>query len=70
VEFERRGIASFLVVTEAFEVVARLQAEALGAPAMKHVVTPHPIGGRAAADVRRIGRAVVEEIVGRVSRAD
>ncbi len=69
-EFERRGIASFLVVSDAFEIVACLQGEALGMPAMKYVVVPHPIGGRAVAEVREIARGVAAEVVARVEHGD
>ncbi len=69
-EFERRGLASVLVVTDAFEAVARFQAEALGQPDLKHVVVPHPIGGRPVAEVREIGRTVVDDLVRRISRVD
>jgi hypothetical protein len=67
VEFERQGLSSVLVVTEAFQDVARFQAAALGHRDLKHIVVPHPIGGRPVTEVREIGRTVVTELIQRMS---
>lgn len=62
-KFIERGVPAVLVVTDAFEVVAQLQVEALGLSEVPKIVLPHPIGGLAEPLVRERAQRVLDALL-------
>ncbi|HBB16351.1 MAG TPA: hypothetical protein DCZ97_04855 [Syntrophus sp. (in: bacteria)] len=60
---EKCGIPTSTIVTTGFHKSARLEAQALGAPALPLVVIPHPVAHLAVKDVRELAEAAFESIV-------
>ncbi|MBM3373411.1 MAG: hypothetical protein FJY44_06010 [Betaproteobacteria bacterium] len=58
----RQGKAALTVCSTAFETLGRAQARALGHAALPIAIIPHPFGGRAREDVRRIAEQCVADI--------
>lgn len=51
------------VVTDRFEVLARLVAQGLGRPAMRMAVIPHPLGAISKEEVRLKADGVLKDII-------
>ncbi len=65
---ERRGIPAVAVMTDRFEPTARAVAELNGIPDYPYVVIPHPIANDTDAQLRVKLDAVVERIVGLLTK--
>jgi hypothetical protein len=57
-------VPSVSVLTSAFTRAAHARAAALGMPAVRLVVLPSPLASRSHAEVQRLARTYVPEIVG------
>lgn len=64
---EKCGIPTSTVVSTGFHKSARLEAQALGAPALSLVVIPHPVAHLAVKDVRELAEAAFESIAASLS---
>ncbi len=64
---EKCGIPTSTVVSTGFHKSARLEAQALGAPALPLVVIPHPVAHLAVNDVRELAEAAFESIAASLS---
>lgn len=60
---EKCGIPTSTVVTTGFHKSARLEAQALGAPALPLVVIPHPVAHLAVKDVQELAETAFESIL-------
>ena len=67
--FEDQGLPTATVISAEFVKAARAQAEALGAPAYKTVVVPHPIQPLTRDEVRVLADKVWDEILARLTHA-
>jgi len=67
VYLEKHGIPTATIVTTGFRNSARLEAQALGAPALPLVVIPHPVAHLAVKDVRELAEAAFESIAAALS---
>jgi hypothetical protein len=67
VYLEKCGIPTSTVVTTGFHKSARLEAQALGAPALSLVVIPHPVAHLTVKDVRELAEAAFESIAAALS---
>jgi len=67
VYLEKCGIPTSTVVTTGFHKSARLEAQALGAPALPLVVIPHPVAHLAVKDVLELAEAAFESITASLS---
>ena len=63
-QLEEAGIPTVVLVTDAFEALARQAAEAYAFARARVVVVPHPLGGVADDMVRAKGGAAVEAVLG------
>ena len=61
--FESDDRPAVLVASSAFEGAAADQAAALGQPAIRRVLVPHPIQDRTDDELRELARASVDEIL-------
>ena len=62
-ELERRGIPTVTVCSHLFQRLGDLERRSLGHPDLPLAVTPHPIGGLAAAAVTAKADALLDTIV-------
>jgi hypothetical protein len=67
VYLEKCGIPTSTVVTTGFHKSARIEAQALGAPALPLIVIPHPVAHLAVRDVRELAEAAFESIAASLS---
>jgi len=67
ISFEEAGRPGVLVASSVFEDAATSQAEALGAPAARRVLVPHPIQDRTDDELRAMARAVVDDVLSAIS---
>lgn len=64
---EKHGIPTSTIVTTGFHKSARLEAQALGAPALPLIVIPHPVAHLAIKDIQELAEASFESIAGSLS---
>ena len=64
---EKCGIPTSTIITTGFHKSARLEAQALGAPALPLVVIPHPVAHLAVKDVQELAEAAFESIAASLS---
>jgi len=65
---EARGIPAVVLGTDAFVSLGRTAAAALGLPHLPLITVSHPIGGVAAADVRKRADGIVDAVVAALTR--
>jgi hypothetical protein len=63
VYLEKCGIPTSTIVTTGFHDSARLEAQALGAPALPLVVIPHPVAHLTVKDVQELAEAAFASII-------
>ncbi len=64
---EKCGIPTSTIVSTGFHKSARLEAQALGAPALPLVVIPHPVAHLTVKDVQELAEAAFESIAASLS---
>lgn len=65
---EKRGLATAVVVTDAFEKYARRLAGLHGMEALPLVALPHPVAGRAREEVEAMAKAARAELAAALTR--
>jgi hypothetical protein len=60
---ERLGVPTVTVVSTAFELLARAEADAFGLSGMHILVVPHPVGSRPDDVLREWGRGLIADSV-------
>jgi hypothetical protein len=61
--FEGADKPAVLVASSAFDQAAEHQSRALGQPAIRRVLVPHPIQDRSDDELRQLARGAVDEIL-------
>lgn len=63
VEMQRRGVAAFVIISDAFVPLAEHSAERRGFESVPAIVLPHPLGDRPPDELRKLGRMVAERLL-------
>ncbi len=66
VEFEKRGIPSTTVITEAFRTAADFQFKGKGMAGHPYVELPHPVSNLTSDEMKAITLKFVEEVAGQL----
>lgn len=61
--FEKRGVPSAAIVTDAFEATGRAMAESWGVPRYTFLVMPHPIANLTEAELDQRAREIAPAVV-------
>jgi hypothetical protein len=67
ISFEGADRPAVLVASSAFEQAAEHQSKALGLPAVRRVLVPHPIQDRSDDELAQLARGAVDQILAELS---
>ncbi|MDP6277636.1 MAG: hypothetical protein QF701_01955 [Nitrospinota bacterium] len=66
VEFEKRGVPSTTVITEAFRTAADFQFKGKGMEGHPYVKLPHPVSNLSADEMKSVTLGFVDEVAGQL----
>ncbi|MFC1492051.1 hypothetical protein ACFLQ0_05650 [Nitrospinota bacterium] len=66
VKFEKRGIPSTTIITEAFRTAADFQFKGKGMPNHPYVKLPHPVSNLTPEEMKAIAKDFVDEVAGQL----
>jgi hypothetical protein len=66
VEFEKRGVPSTTVITEAFRTAADFQFKGKGMEGHPYVKLPHPVSNLSADEMKSVTLEFVDEVAGQL----
>lgn len=70
IAFERRGLPTAVICTDAFEGSAGAMAQVQGFPGYHYLTTPHPVAVLTPDQVRERARLVVADVVAKLAGAE
>jgi hypothetical protein len=66
IAFEREGVASAVICSDAFDATARAMAEVHGSPDYQYLSTPHPVASLGVAQVKERALRLLQPVVSRL----